>query len=199
MSARNLFGLILISLGVGYIICEVANYPFDTLLAQWWPIFVVLIGLNQLFRFPDHPLLAILITLFGFVLLAGTLNILPVNFWHYVGALILILLGLWILFPRRLHRTTTTRQGGLVVVSAEDQVDETVIFSAMHLRCDSPRFHGGSISATAGSVELDLRGATLAQDGAVLDTCCLRRQYNSLDAGKLAGYPGRRACIRRMP
>ena len=168
MPARSLIGLMLIILGLGFIVSEVSGYPYHDLLAHWWPVFVVLIGMNHLFRYPDRPLGAILVTLFGFALLASTLNLLPANYWHYAGALVLVLLGLWIILPHHARRATTSSDGTLCV-KAGDHVDKTVIFGALHLQSDAPRFCGGSISVTAGSVELDLSRAELPLDGAILD------------------------------
>lgn len=166
MSTRNLIGLMLVILGVGYLVSETLGQPFGPIWSHWWPVLLVLIGLNQLFRHPDRPWGAIAFTVFSIVLLAWTLQFLPENFWKYIGAILLVLFGIWILLPRR-ERVTTS--GTTATVKAGDRIDEAVIFGAVHLRSESPQFRGGAVSTTAGAVEIDLRNAQLAGEGAVLD------------------------------
>jgi ATP phosphoribosyltransferase regulatory subunit len=49
MRARYLLGLILLILGIGYLLEQLAFIKsFGAVLAIWWPLLIVLVGLNQL-------------------------------------------------------------------------------------------------------------------------------------------------------
>jgi len=167
MSARYLIGLIIIILGVGFIISEVLGLDYGMLLAHWWPAFIILIGANQLARHPGRPWDAAITMLIGVLLLANTLLTLPASFWHYFWAVVLVLFGLWIVWPRK--RRQSDRTVDAATIKANDRVDETIIVGTMRIHSDSASFRGGQVSVTGGYIDVDLRNAALAPEGAVLE------------------------------
>jgi hypothetical protein len=50
-----------------------------------------------------------------------------------------------------------------------DRLNKQYTFSGAQLRIESPNWRGGELGVTAGGVEIDLRNAALAPEGAVLD------------------------------
>lgn len=163
MSGRYLLGLLLLLLGAGYLLQElniIGN--FSALLRLWWPVLVILLGLNGLIRHLHRPWGALTIVLIGALLLLWRLGLLPRNLWALAGALLLIVIGLRLLLPRRSLAPRST-------VQKKDRITDSVSFGSIHFCDESPQFKGGRISTSFGNYELDLRGAELAPDGADLD------------------------------
>ncbi|HEY3376739.1 MAG TPA: LiaF domain-containing protein [Armatimonadota bacterium] len=160
MRGRLLFGWSLFAVGVTYLLEVLAVIPRNTL-AIWWPLLLVLIGINLLVRHPYRPWGGGILVLLGVLLEARLLQLLPANFSGIIWALVVIIAGLLLLWPRRKIRTGR-------VTEIRDRIDDDVSFGTFRSRNDSAQFQGGKVTASFSNYELDLRGAHLTPDGADL-------------------------------
>ncbi len=171
MPTRYLSGLLLLLLGVGFLLDQFYGWH---LVGTYWPALLILVGLNTLIRHPRHPWWPLVLMVLGVFALARTLDPshpVRMNPWAVIGAALLIGFGLRLLIPRR-ERAVTTRSGGATMVHHDERITRSVAFGGAKIRSVSPAFRGGRVSATFGGVEIDLREANLAPEGAdlVLDT-----------------------------
>jgi predicted membrane protein len=182
-------GFLLVSLGAGLLARELGLLPAHVRVLDFWPLFVVMVGVSLLVRASGlvTAVLALAFLATGGLLLAGNLGFVTssaTRFWP----VLLVLLGLWALFRRgpepepqglgpELEPPYTGEdfaEVGTDVWSAGEQSTEQeqlirqFTCAGAQLRVESQAWRGGKIGVTAGGVELDLRQARLAPQGAVL-------------------------------
>jgi predicted membrane protein len=140
-------------------------------------------------RIPQRgiPVLAILLVISGVVLLLQTIDVLTWRLWAELlryWPVLLIVAGVSVLLGRRAPLvgaavitllvagtvtlaafTVTPRQGPVVT---DRNVNITATFGGVDRRVTSDQFRGGDVTAAFGSVNLDLRQAQLAEQGARL-------------------------------
>jgi predicted membrane protein len=177
MHRRYLLGLLLIIIGGAWLVDQmqlVVGFNFRDVFVHWWPVILVVVGLNEMVRHPSRVWFGLAVFLIGTVLLFNNFqgnN--PLDTRVVVLAVALMLIGARLLLPREKKmpvptpcmRPGPTPTGG---ETAADVVEQQVSFAEMHLRDVSPQFRGGAVSVSFGSLTLDLRGATLAQEGGAL-------------------------------
>jgi len=181
-------GLILVTVGGGLLAREFGLLPKDIRLVDFWPIGIVLIGLSSLLRARGFvpALFALAFAVMGGVMLAGNLGFLAFPAAKLWPAL-LVLLGLALLLHRGRGRPgggepRPSSEGAGVgeaghnhpwgeehQLSADERLNKQITFSGLQLRIESQAWKGGQLGVTAGGVELDLRQARLAPEGALLD------------------------------
>jgi hypothetical protein len=176
MPGRVFLGVILILLGAGLLLDLLGVFaPYGTsfaaLLRLWWPVIIVLIGLNWLVKAPRHPWWPLLVMAIGALMLLSRL--MPgyaERFWPIAGAVALVLLGVRALLPRERATAATVH---VASATRKDSADETVryhvSFNGLEARNTSSAFRGGEIEASFSGLKLDLRGAALAPEGATLE------------------------------
>jgi hypothetical protein len=186
-------GLLLISLGGGLLAREFGLLPPTVRVVDFWPLFVMLIGVSVLLRAQGvvSAVLALAFIGTGGVLLAGNLGFLTFSATR-LWPVLLVLLGVAALFrrggphpggphprgpfpPRRPGSWTTPEDGpsgmeqNLRESTDQDRINRQFTCSGGELRIESQAWKGGELGVTAGGVELDLRHAQLAPEGAVLN------------------------------
>jgi predicted membrane protein len=185
MPTRYLLGVILLLLGVGFLLDQF--YPGLNLVSRFWPALIILFGLNELVRHPRHPWWPLLLLVIGVLALMKTLDSgQEINPWIVIGAALLLGLGLRLLIPQR--RRSVMVRGGATEVRAEDRLDQSISFSGAKFRVDSRAFRGGRVSVTFGGVEIDLREASLAPEGADLR---LDATFGGIEVRVPVGWPVR--------
>ena len=161
MSARLIAGLVLVILGIGALLDQLTTFDFGGFISDWWPMLLVLVGVVQLITRSTPVAGALVVIVAGLVLEAGSLELLPVDFWQLFWPVVLIAVGASLLLPRALgHRRVT---------EGADTVSCFTAFGGREDRVVSTAFQGGTATALFGSVELDLRDAALAAEGATMD------------------------------
>jgi hypothetical protein len=181
-------GLILVSVGAGLIAREFGLLPAQVRVVDFWPLFVVLIGISVLLRAGGFvsAILALAFIGTGGVLLASNLGFLASSATR-LWPVLLVLLGLWALFrggrepetpqpePRPpfdssqpLPEGAAFGQHDLARATDEDHLNRQYTCAGAQLRIESQAWKGGQLGVTAGGVELDLRQARLDPEGAVL-------------------------------
>jgi hypothetical protein len=182
-------GLILASVGSGLLAREFGLLPPQVRLVDFWPLFVVFMGISTLLRARSFvsALFALLFVASGALLLAGNLGFLAVPVARLWPGL-LVLLG--VAFLVRGGRgsewrgpstdpPTSTDPGSYdasgpnarhpILTTGDDRLNKQVTFSGMDFRIESQAWKGGTLGVTAGGVGIDLRNARLAPEGALLD------------------------------
>lgn len=95
-------GIMLIAVGALFLAGTLGTIDVGTLIRRWWPLVLVLVGVERLLLAPHHRTGGFTVMAIGAALLAFTLGAVP---WHWIGRfwpLLLIGLGLWlVLRPRR--------------------------------------------------------------------------------------------------
>ena len=181
-------GFILVSVGAGLLAREFGLLPAHVRVLDFWPLFVVLIGISVLLRASGvvSAFLALAFIATGGVLLAGNLGFLSFSATR-LWPVLLVLLGIAALFrggrgpekrgpnPEAPFGADPTSQDDaafgeheLTQSTDEDRLVRHYIGSGAQLRIESQAWKGGELAVTAGGVELDLRQARLDPEGAVL-------------------------------
>jgi hypothetical protein len=185
-------GLLLVSVGGGLLAREFGLLPPAVRLLDFWPLFVVLIGVSLLLRASGvvSALLALAFIATGGLLLAGNLGFLTFSATR-LWPVLLVLLGVAFLLRGRgthdgppfrrppFHRPPSgpaptpdgsweADAGPLRQSTDDDRLSRQFTCSGGELRIESQAWKGGELGVTAGGLELDLRHARLAPEGAEL-------------------------------
>ncbi len=164
-AGRVFWGLIIILFGVLLLLDQLGQLDFGWVVSRYWPVLLILVGLSQLFannfRNTGGPLLLIVL---GIIFELGKLDILGRSVWNYIWPVLIIVVGLWIVLGAVGRRASTPAPR-----VKEGTLDAFAIFSGLNRRIDAPDFRGGKASAIMGGVDLDLRGAGLAEGSATID------------------------------
>ena len=164
-AGRIFWGIIIILFGVLFLLDQMGRLDFGSVISHYWPVLLILIGFWQLvannFRSPGGPLFLIAL---GVIFELGRLDILGRSAWHFVWPLLIIVVGLGILLGALRRRAPAAVPG-----IRDGSLDAFAIFSGLNRRIESPSFRGGKATAIMGGMELDLRGAGLAEGAAELE------------------------------
>ncbi len=163
-SGRIFWGLIIMAVGVLLLLQQMDKLDFGDVVSRYWPLILILVGIWQLiangFRNTGGPLFLIAL---GVIFQLWKLDILGRRTWNYVWPLLIILAGLWTLLG------ALRRRSPAATVIKEGDIDAFALFAGLERRVDSPAFRGGKATAIMGGVDLDLRGAGLAEGAAAID------------------------------
>jgi hypothetical protein len=191
-------GLVLASVGGGLLAREFGLLPPHVRWLDFWPLLLLFMGVSSLFRARGFmgALFALAFVALGGVLLARNLGFLAFPAARLWPGL-LVLLG--IAFLIRAARGSERREpptdpaagagagprddpdlsGGAQwddedaeqrnLTTDLDRLNKQITFSGLDFKIESQHWKGGELGVTAGGVEIDLRYARLAPEGAVLD------------------------------
>jgi predicted membrane protein len=153
---RPAVGIILVLLGCAFLFRNLGWIPDITRHIFSWPNILLLIGVGFLLSGKPKP--ALVLILIGAFFWSQ-------RFWHFDMSLfwpaILIVLGIAFLLKNRENSSLSSS-------TADNKIDDAVIFSGSKKTYSSQAFEGGKISAMFGGTEMDLR-ETKPVDGAVID------------------------------
>jgi hypothetical protein len=171
-------GLGLAVLGGGLLLREFGLLPAHIGFVDFWPLVLILAGVSKLSRARGvmGSLFAVALAALGAVLLAGNLGFVAFPTARLWPAL-LVLLGVAFLIggargskgPDPATDALAGARRGLSLATEDDRIDKQIMFSGLELKIESQTWKGGVLDVTAGGVELDLRYARLAPEGAVLE------------------------------
>jgi len=133
---------------------------------HYWPVLLVAFGLSRIVEChtPSSLIWGGMVALVGALILLDNLNVLVIDF-NFIWPLIIIAFGLTMLW-KALERRKSTE--GLDV-STDPSNSMMAIFGGVQRKIASQDFKGGDALAIFGGMELDLRGAKMAGNQAVLD------------------------------
>jgi predicted membrane protein len=156
---RLLLGLVVVALGLVFLLDAAGALDADRAIDRWWPLVFVAAGVLTLAERPPAVARGLVLLGAGAVLLLFTTHVLEEDAWKYVWPISLIVVGVVIVW----------RWPGLTVprgVNEEDVIRSTAVFGGPKLKCTSQQFHGAWLTAVFGGIELDLREALPAAEGA---------------------------------
>ena len=162
---KTLTGILLIALGALFMLDQVEYLDAGEVLQRTWPLPIILYGCLRWLAKPARVVTPAIIVAIGLVLLAASLEFIPVSALTFIWPLALIAIGAWILFNRAsLSRRTS---------SDPDNADSFVIFGNVETLSRSQQFRGGSAVSMFGEIKLDLREAQPTSDHATLDATAI--------------------------
>jgi predicted membrane protein len=132
---------------------------------QFWPLVFITIGLAQIAqaRSSSRVWAGSIWIAIGLLMLANRLGLLPVNVWS-LWPLLLVFVG-----ARIFWRAYSARPAPDAQTDVESTATVTAILGGFERRVSSASFQRAELTAFLGGGKLDLRDATLAPGGAVLD------------------------------
>lgn len=160
MSWRVILGVGLVIIGGGFLLDQMGVVDFGPILATWWPLILILIGVIQLASRSVPALAGVFVVVLGVLFQVDRLGIVNINIGQLVWPLILIAAGGFLLLNRSRR---------LPMTHSDDRLDSFTMFGGLDRRVDSQAFQGGNATAIFGGTEIDLRDAKLAPGGAELD------------------------------
>lgn len=159
MPGKYWIGLLFLIFGLGFLLQQVELLHFTSILAGWWPVIVIIIGIIQIINRKHSSILpGLLFILVGGLFLAN--QWVSENLLIYLWPLLLIFIGLTFIFSRSSVKKN---------VDTNRSIHTFSFFSGTNFRSQSTCFEGGSVSAIFGGSEIDLREATISETGATLD------------------------------
>ena len=164
-SRRVVPAAILIALGLSLLAGNI--FSFDVV-DNLWPVVLIALGLLWTIRGPLW--LGVVSIVAGTIFLAQEFG-LPVRM-ETAWPLLIVALGVAILFSRdgrSKKRRSAPASDSDGSVHGSDGIEFSVSFSSRSMAVSSMNFRGGTVSATFGSLELDLRQAQLHENGADLN------------------------------
>lgn len=162
---RIFAGLLIIGIGVLFLLGSLEKIDVWDVLADYWPLILIFIGISHLFssQFRNTTSGIILILIGGFFMLAN-LDVLEYNLWHVLWPVLIIAVGLWILFRPKFKGASKKAPE-----VKEDDLSAFVMFAGIDRRVESQAFRGGKATALMGAVDIDMRDAKLAGSEATLE------------------------------
>jgi Domain of unknown function (DUF5668) len=150
--SRELPAVLIIIMGIGFLLDGLGVWEFGPVLADWWPVGIILAGLLNLLSHWRYPLWPVFVMTAGILLLLQETGVLNFDVWEVVWPMALIVLGISIIYKR-----ATGRQREI----NDDAVGLFGAFSGYELASISKNFKGGWITILFGGAKLDLRQAVI--------------------------------------
>ncbi|MEI3608652.1 LiaF transmembrane domain-containing protein [Pseudogracilibacillus sp. SO10305] len=159
MSGQRFVGILIVIFGIGLLLQQFDLFDFTTILANWWPIFFILVGIIQIWTNGMQAIIPALIFLIVGIMLLINIWI-EFNLWQILWPFLLIMFGLSIIFSRREWKQA---------LDEADEIHLTTFLSGIESINGSKNLSGGSVLSVLGGIQLDLRHAQLTENGAVLN------------------------------
>ncbi len=164
MNFRNVLATVLILIGVAYLLGSFGLYEVSDIIANWWPIILLIFGVERIATSKSSLLFGVSIILIGLLILAGNLGFYQGGFWDAVLPIILILIGISLIFPRTRRHKHSNAEGS-------DAMVHTIFGSSDKKVKDA--FSGGKIVCVFGGANLNLLEARAAEKEMVVDIDCV--------------------------
>lgn len=152
---RPVLGLAIIGVGVLALLNALNITALNTLFEQWWPLFVILIGILMFINHPRQFVWPLIVVGGGVLLQLRELEIVTFNVWSLFWPVMIISIGLSVLINRSASHPDTNKK---------DLDDATSLLGGNAIKNESKDYKGGNASAIMGGVELDLRNATIKDE-----------------------------------
>ncbi len=178
MDRRIVFGLILVTFGVLFLLGNLLpGFSAGWFIGMYWPLILVVIGIFNLTRGHKERRISwgILLISLGLIFQLDQFNLLYIEFFPLIFAVVLIWVGITMIFHRKVHKKIKSEAdmdfNG--ETKYEQQTDDLIIAQASFSSVDvvnlSQDFRGGSASATFGATRIDLRNAILSNTPGTLE------------------------------
>lgn len=157
---QTLFGIIVLVLGIGFLLDALNVLNFGSLIATWWPLFIIAIGVASYISNPRMILWPAVIVIVGILLQLRALGVVDFNVWQLIWPSLVILFGLSLLMNHNRVKAPEVK---------DDSVSLFVAFAGNETRNQSQSFVGGRATAIFGGIELDLTDAKIKGEAAMID------------------------------
>lgn len=172
VNGRLIIGLLVLAFGLLFTLDSLRLLDAERF-ADWWPLVLVGVGLARILQPAGTPGRGFgwLLALGGGALLADTLDLVDLD-WGLVFPLVLVAVG-----GVMVARAVVGRRAPWAAVAGGEagpsKVSAFALFGSVVRRPTTREFRGGDLGAVFGACDLDLRGAGLAPEGAVLEVYAL--------------------------
>jgi len=156
---RLLLGLVVIAVGALYLLDAAGVLDAGATIDDWWPTVIIAAGVFQLIERSRAAFGPLVLIGGGTLLLLVTTGVVEGDVWSVLWPAALIVLGI-------LAISRWAGAGALPRDAGDDVVVASGIFGGPTVSSASQTFHGASLTAVFGGVELDLRQARPAPEGA---------------------------------
>jgi len=148
-AGRTVVAATLIVAGALYLIGEVTDLDAGAVIADWWPVVLIALGVAQ-FAVDRTSLYGSLILVgIGLLLLVSTAGAVGGSIWGFVLPLLLVIAGVALLMPGRIGSATTDA----------DEIAAFSVFGTRTVTSTSTHLTGGEATVIAGGLVVDLSDA----------------------------------------
>lgn len=155
---QSTLGILVILAGVVVLLSNINLGPVRELAADWWPVFIVLLGLLMWWSNPRNFVWALAVTLAGGLLLVNSLDLADINFGQIFWPLIIIGFGVNLVLAGRRRDSQPTEE-------SEERL--SAILGGTEGRNASRDYRGATINALMGGVELDISRARIKKEATI--------------------------------
>lgn len=150
---RSIIGVFILLLGVVFFLDTLDILPISgyNLFHSYWPLLLIMIGVLTLFDKTSNNGFSIILIIVGMFYQLKKLGYIfhNVSLWSLIWPTVLIIVGIWFIFPKKKHEVSS------------DTLNNTVLFSGGDIYSKSNNFKGGELTALFGGLDVDLRDAVI--------------------------------------
>lgn len=164
----------IIALGAFLLLDNLGIVPFRDV-ARYWPVILIALGAVRLADSHGSGSLAFggILAAIGSLLLLSNLDLIYFD-WRLVWPAILIALGILMLIRNTQHSQSRPAAGDASGnPPAPGTLNVWTLFGGVERCVDAKDFRGGEVSAMFGGIELDLRGAVMAEAQVTIDVSAM--------------------------
>lgn len=171
-TSRWFFGLLLVAIGVLFLLDTTNAIQTENVWGLIWPAILFFLGASLLFMERGRNLVGFVLVLLGGGFFAQNAGWIGSGWIGRYWPVLVIGAGLAVLADAT-GVLRARSPGAGVDVRGEDWLKATAVMSGRKERVTSTHWRGGDVTAVMGGVQLDLREATPAAEGAQLDVTAL--------------------------
>ena len=162
-SEKIVIGSVLIILGVIFALNALEITDIDIFFKGWWTLFIIVPSFIGLFH-KDERSMSIVPFIVGVLLLLGAQGLLSfATIWKLIIPVVLICIGVAILFKDNLSKKATEKMKELNATRNNLETYSSV-FGSQQASFEDREFIGANLNASFGSVDLNLKKATIKKD-----------------------------------
>lgn len=165
MKGKYTLGIIFILFGVAILLQQLNIMYLDNIISTWWPLIIIAIGISKLLDNQGNYTWPILWIVIGLLIQLKRLDVIDISITKFFWPILFIIIGINMLFAK--GSKNLYRKGMREV--QDDTIDYFCVFSGLENRNISKNFKGGNVLALFGGATIDLRGAEIAPEGAIVD------------------------------
>jgi predicted membrane protein len=159
-----IFGLIVVTLGVLFLLDTTG--VTDNVFGNFWPLALLFLGTWLTYQERGRGFVGPIVFLLGLGFLLENLDVIGHDWFSSYWPVGLIVIGISIAFGA--FRVRRDREWLKPRSTDEEWLDAVAVLGGHKERVRSDSWHGGRATAVLGGIELDLRDAHIAPEGAVL-------------------------------
>lgn len=160
---RLFLGTTIVFFGICLLLASLDLYNMGALLATWWPLFFVILGILSLSSDSKSYVWPVVLMLIGFGILFDNLAVMTIEIEKVIFPMIVVSIGVMIMLK-------SVQRPQRPVEKSEESI--SVFMAGAEQANNSRNYKGGKLTAVCGGIELDLSRAKVV-DGAVIDVLVL--------------------------